>query len=43
MCAEFTVSLLCGGVFLLADEVFIACAVAGTHIRLFTVHWRRCW
>jgi hypothetical protein len=32
----FTVSLLLWGAFLLADEVFIAYAVAGTHLRLFT-------
>jgi hypothetical protein len=34
--AAFTVSLLLWGAFLLADEVFIAYAVAATHLRLFT-------
>jgi hypothetical protein len=32
----FTASLLLWGAFLIADEVFIAYAVAGTHLRLFT-------
>ena len=34
--AAFTASLLLWGAFLLADEVFVAYAVAGTHLRLFT-------
>jgi hypothetical protein len=34
--AAFTVSLLLWGAFLVADEVFIAYAVAATHLRLFT-------
>jgi hypothetical protein len=34
--AAFTVSLLLWGAFLVADEVCIAYAVAGTHLRLFT-------
>jgi hypothetical protein len=34
--AAFTVSLALWGAFLLADEVFIAYAVAATHLRLFT-------
>jgi hypothetical protein len=34
--AAFTASLLLWGAFLLADEVFLAYAVAGTHLRLFT-------
>jgi hypothetical protein len=33
--AAFTASLALWGAFLLADEVFIAYAVAGTHLRLF--------
>lgn len=34
--AAFTTSLLLWGAFLIADEVCIAYAVAGTHLRLFT-------
>jgi hypothetical protein len=34
--AAFTASLALWGAFLLADEVFIAYAVAATHLRLFT-------
>ena len=34
--AAFTASLLLWGAFLIADEVFIAYAVAGTHLRLLT-------
>jgi hypothetical protein len=34
--AAFTASLLLWGAFLLADEVFLAYAVAGTHLRLLT-------
>jgi hypothetical protein len=34
--AAFTVALLLWGAFLVADEVFIAYAVAATHLRLFT-------
>jgi hypothetical protein len=34
--AAFTVSLLLWAAFLVADEVFIAYAVAATHLRLFT-------
>jgi hypothetical protein len=33
--AAFTVSLALWGTFLLADEVFVAYAVAATHLRLF--------
>jgi hypothetical protein len=34
--SAFAASLLLWGAFLVADEVFIAYAVAGTHLRLFT-------
>jgi hypothetical protein len=34
----FTTSLLLWGAFLVADEVFIAYAVAGTHLRLFVAN-----
>jgi hypothetical protein len=34
----FTTSLLLWGAFLVADEVFIAYPLAGTHLRLFTAH-----
>jgi hypothetical protein len=34
--AAFTVGLMLWGAFLIADEVCIAYAVAGTHVRLFT-------
>jgi hypothetical protein len=36
--AAFTVSLLLWGAFLVADEIFIAYAVASTHLRLFIAH-----
>ena len=36
--AAFTVSLLLWAGFLLADELFIAYAAAGTHLRLFVAH-----
>jgi hypothetical protein len=34
----FTASLLLWAAFLVADEVFVAYAVAGTHLRLFVAH-----
>jgi hypothetical protein len=34
----FTTSLLLWGAFLIVDEVFMAYAVAGTHLRLFVAH-----
>jgi hypothetical protein len=34
----FTTSLLLWGAFLVADEVFVAYSVAGTHLRLFVAH-----
>ena len=34
----FSVSILLWGAFLVADEIFIAYAVAGTHLRLFVAH-----
>ena len=38
MYLAFTASLLLWGAFLIADEIFIAYAVAGTHLRLFIAH-----
>jgi hypothetical protein len=36
--AAFTASLGLWAAFLRADEAFLAYAVAGTHLRLFTAH-----